>query len=83
MRSGSQLQRPDDETPADDPLDIASMTREERDRLRRRRRSIRSWLSGSESSRNSAAVRAVVQTVVRRIPTERKQWRSLRTIADA
>jgi len=29
---GSQLQRPDDEKPGDDPLDIASMTREERDR---------------------------------------------------
>jgi hypothetical protein len=33
---GSQLQRPDDETPADDPLDIASMSREERDRLKRK-----------------------------------------------
>jgi hypothetical protein len=33
---GSQLQRPEDEPAADDPLDIASMTREERDRLRRK-----------------------------------------------
>jgi hypothetical protein len=32
---GSQLQRPDDETAANDPLDVASMTREERDRLKR------------------------------------------------
>jgi len=31
-----QLPRPDNEKLADDPLDVASMTREERDRLRRR-----------------------------------------------
>jgi hypothetical protein len=33
---GRQLQKPDDEQPATDPLDVASMTREERDALKRR-----------------------------------------------
>ena len=34
---GRQLQKEDDEQPADvDPLDVASMTREERDQLKRR-----------------------------------------------
>jgi hypothetical protein len=33
--SSSQLQRPEDETPANDPLDVASMSRDERDRLKR------------------------------------------------
>jgi hypothetical protein len=33
---GSQLQRPDDEVAGDDPLDVASMTSEERNRLKRR-----------------------------------------------
>jgi hypothetical protein len=33
---GSQLQRPEDEQQADDPLSIASMSREERDRLKLR-----------------------------------------------
>jgi len=31
---GSQLPRPEDEPTADDPLHVASMTREERDRLK-------------------------------------------------
>ena len=30
------MQKPKDEQPATDPLDVASMTREERDRLKRR-----------------------------------------------
>ena len=33
---GRQLQQTDDEKPRDDPLDVASMPREERDALKRR-----------------------------------------------
>jgi hypothetical protein len=33
---GRQLQKPEDEKPSEDPLDVASMTREERDRLKRK-----------------------------------------------
>jgi len=33
---GRQLQQTDDEKPSDDPLDVASMPREERDALKRR-----------------------------------------------
>jgi len=33
---GSQLEKPADEDESVDPLDVSSMTREERDRLRRR-----------------------------------------------
>lgn len=33
---GSQLQRPDDEKPTDELLDVSRMSREERDRLKRK-----------------------------------------------